>query len=143
MKARRWLFSGTAIGVAILSCSVLFATTASARTVNPYGSGAYRGAIPNAITGPKYDFCNVNGCPSAVWKVDFTTGKFKDSFKDKGTFTHSGKNYTFVFPNIEGSGVSCTFLGVKNATGFNSSASQGTYTCTDGTDTTWYATLIS
>jgi hypothetical protein len=146
MKVRRWLLAGTALSVVMLCCSALFVTAASAATANPYGSSGSHGvsasSAPDTITGPKYDFCNGGGCPETVWTVDYSTGKFKDASKNKGTFTHSGKNYTFVFPNVGGSGVSCTFLGVKNTTGFSSAANPGTYTCTDGTNTTWYATKI-
>jgi hypothetical protein len=122
--------------------------TAPAATPNPYGSGGRTSsggsASPDTITGPKYDFCFPGGCPYTVWTVDYSTGKFKDSLvpKDKGTFTHVGKYYTFVFPNVGGTGVSCTFLGKMNTADFNSAADPGTYTCGGGGDITWYALKI-
>jgi hypothetical protein len=145
MKVRRWLLTGTAIGAMTFGGSALFSTGASAGTANPYGSGGGGSSAPagiqGAITGPHYDFCNVNGCPLTEWTVDYVTHRFKDSFvpSDHGTFTHSGSHYTFVFPNVGGTGISCTFLGIKDATGFDSAANPGTYTCTDGTNTVWYA----
>jgi hypothetical protein len=143
MSIRRWLFAGSALAFATTGSSVLVATGAQAGTANSdsaHAAGA--AATPSGISGPKYDFCDREGCPVTTWKIDFTTHKFK-GFHDPGTFTNTGNTYAFTIPNIEGSGVTCTFKGTKNAAGFNSAAKPGHYTCTDGTRSMWWATLVS
>lgn len=139
MQVRRWILAGTTLATATFGGTALLAPAAFAATEGGSGSGGPSVTFP--ITGSKYDFCIDDSCPS-VWTVDYSNGKFKDNEHDKGTFTHSGKNYTFFFPSVEGTSTSCTFLGSKTATGFNSAAKPGTYTCSDGASNTWYATAI-
>jgi hypothetical protein len=145
MRIRRWLVAGSALAIATTGSSLLVATGAQAGTVNPYAGGGASGAsaTPSLISGPKYDFCDPEGCPLTTWKIDFATKQFKDAQKNHGTFTVSGKTYTFTFPDVGGAGIACTFVGTKTAAGFNKATKPGNYTCTDGTVNTWWLTLIS
>ncbi len=144
MRIRRWLFAGSALAFATTGSAVLVATGAQAGAVTPaHTPGAAGGAATaSGISGPKYNFCDREGCPVSTWKVDFAAHQFK-GFHDPGTFTRAGSKYTFTIPDIEGTTVTCTFVGTRDAAGFDSAAKPGHFNCTDGTHNIWWATHLS
>ena len=144
MRIRRWLVAGSALAFATTGSSLLVATGAQGAPVNPYGAQGAAGAsvTPTSASQAKYDFCDPEACPLTTWKINFNSDKFKDGLGNSGTFSVSGKTYTFTFPDV-GGGISCTFVGKKTAHGFDKASKPGNYTCADGTVNTWWLTLIS
>jgi hypothetical protein len=131
-----------AIGMPIMlgSGGVMVSTpSAQAASTNAYGASASSNAVP-ALKG-SYNFCNPNSCPLTSWILG-AHHTFTDGLGNNGTYTVSGvKKNKFVFTIADvGGGISCTFNGKKTTAGFNTVAKPGPYTCTDGTDTTWWAT---
>jgi len=143
MSYRRSFLAVAIIMATTLGSSLLVASVAQATGVKPHGVRAgHVSALRNAPATPtakKYNFCDPGGCPYTEWTVNFATKTFRDSLGDSGTFTHVKKAYAFTFPNL-GAKVSCTFDGTKDSTGFSSAADPGTYTCSNGTNSTWWAT---